>query len=56
MGVVTIIAHQPSYYRPVLLLYMTTVILFIGTRASEGNSFPMAVGIEMLVDEFTAIV
>src|SRR4030042_3671461 len=35
---------------------MATIILFVGTRPSKGNSFQATVGVEAFIDEFAAVV
>jgi hypothetical protein len=55
-GSIAVIAYQPPYYIPILLLHMATIILFVGTRSGKGNPFQAAVGIEAFIDEFAAIV
>jgi hypothetical protein len=55
-GRITIIAHQSPDHRPVLLLYMAAIIFLVGARASEGNTFPLAIGKEVMINEFAAIV
>jgi hypothetical protein len=55
-GTVPVVAHQPSYHRPVLLLYMATIVFLVRARPGEGDIFSLAVGIEMVVDELPAVV
>jgi hypothetical protein len=35
---------------------MAAIVLLIGARAGESDSFPVTIGVEMMVDELTAIV
>ena len=53
---ISIIAHQTAHYIPILLLYIATVILLVGARPGKGEFLLMTIGVEALVDEFTAIV
>ena len=49
-GAVAIIAHHPPHHRPVLLLHIAAIVLLVGARTGKGNSFPLAVAIQALVD------
>jgi hypothetical protein len=51
-----VIAYQTAHHIAILLLYVTAIILLVGTRPGEGNLLLAAIGIETLVDEFTAVV
>jgi hypothetical protein len=53
---IPVVAYQPSHYRPVLLLHMTTIVFLVRAGPGEVDSFSLAVGIEMMVDELTAVV
>jgi len=55
-GVVAVVAYQSPHHCPVLLLYMTTIILFVGARAGKCDPLPNAISIEVLVNELTTIV
>jgi hypothetical protein len=35
---------------------MAAIIFLVGARASEGNTFPLAIGKEVMINEFAAIV
>ncbi len=45
-----------TYYRPVLLLDMGLIIFLVGTGTGEGDFLVLAIAIEQIVDEFTAVI
>jgi hypothetical protein len=54
--IISVVAHQAAYYIAILLLYMTAIVLLVGTRPGEGNLLLTTIGVEALVDEFAAVV
>ena len=56
LGLVAVIGHQSSNYRPVLLLHMGIVFLLAGSGAGEGDALLLTVGKEVVVDELAAVV
>jgi len=53
---ISVIAHQTAHYIPVLLLYVTAIILLVGAGAGEGDLLLAAVGVEALSDKLAAVV
>ena len=56
LGCVAVISYQTPYHCPVLLLHMAAIVLIVRASASEGNPLPLAIGVEVLIDELAAIV
>ena len=55
-GGVAVISHETTHHVAVLLLDVTAIVLLVGTRAGEGDLLLTAVVVEVLVDEFAAVV
>ncbi len=55
-GHIAVIAHQTAHYITILLFHMAAIILLVRARPGKGNLLLAAVGVESLIDEFTAVV
>ena len=56
LRVISIIADQAAYYIPILLFYMATIILLVGTRPREGDLLITAIIVKAPVNELAAVV
>lgn len=56
LGSIPVVTDQAAHHVAVFLLHMAAIILLVGARPGKDNVFLVAIGIETLVDEFTAVI
>ena len=56
VGVVAQVAKDFAYMGPVFLFDMSVVILFVGAAAGKLNGLLITEGLEVVVDELTAVI